>query len=88
MYKRQIEDRDSLEAPPGVALTVNVDGFGEPHLKRAKYRQFVGGRDGPQGWSAGIQHVGFKLFYEEDIDLLSPAEVVRLRPTPDVVVYE
>lgn len=83
-----IEDRDSLAAPPGVALTINVDGFGEPDLKREKYRQFVGGRRGPQGWSAGIQHVGFKLFYEEDIGLLSPAEVVRLRPTPDVVVYE
>jgi hypothetical protein len=29
-----------------------------------------------------------KLFYEEDVGLMKPAEVLRLRPAPDVVVYE
>ena len=31
---------------------------------------------------------GFKLFYEEDTNLMSPASVLALRPPPDVVVYE
>jgi hypothetical protein len=31
---------------------------------------------------------GFKLFYHEDTDLMTPRSVLRLRPSPDVVVYE
>ncbi len=32
--------------------------------------------------------VGFKVFYEEDTNMLSPSEVMRLRPQPEFVVYE
>jgi hypothetical protein len=31
---------------------------------------------------------GFKLFYEEDTNLMSPKDVMRLKPRPDFVVYE
>ena len=33
-------------------------------------------------------HNGFKLFYEEDTNLMSPRQVLALRPPPDIVVYE
>jgi hypothetical protein len=33
-------------------------------------------------------HDGFKLFYEEDGRVMTPAQVLRLRPQPDFVVYE
>ena len=33
-------------------------------------------------------HPGFKLFYEEDTDLMSPKQVMQLRPKPEIVVYE
>jgi hypothetical protein len=33
-------------------------------------------------------HQGFKLFYEEDVGLMTPRQVVRLKPSPDVVMYE
>jgi hypothetical protein len=75
-----IEDRQQLRTYPGVALTLNVDGFGTPDLKRRKYRELV--RRGDPG-----EH-GFKLFYREDIDLMEPHEVLRLRPEPRFVVYE
>jgi hypothetical protein len=29
-----------------------------------------------------------KLFFKEDTNLMSPADVLALRPQPDVVVYE
>jgi hypothetical protein len=108
-----IRDRESLETPPGVALTVNIDGFGDPTVKREKYRQLTGGDgsdDGGTGRSTAAQeeeggaassgggageaprgppgHIGFKLFFEEDTDLLSPKEVLSLKPPPDVIVYE
>ncbi len=78
-----IEDSRSLRAPPGIALTVNVDGFGDRDIKRAKYREFVADDQGRNGLNVGI-----KLFYEEDVGLLTPREVLGLRPSPDVVVYE
>jgi hypothetical protein len=69
-----------LKKPPGLAYVLNVDGFGTQSLKLAKYRDFTG-NDGD------FRH-GFKLFYHEDTDTMTPREVMRMRPRPDVVVYE
>jgi hypothetical protein len=63
-----------------VALVVNVDGFGDQPNKIAKYREFT--RDLPRRFN------GFKLFYHEDQNLMSPTQVLRLRPQPDLIVYE
>jgi hypothetical protein len=71
---------DRLRPYPGVASVVNVDGFGSQVVKVAKYRAF-------QARTPRLRR-GFKLFYKEDLDLMRPAEVLRMRPRPDVVVYE
>ncbi|MGH3101120.1 MAG: hypothetical protein ACRDPU_09000, partial [Thermoleophilia bacterium] len=75
-----IENEGALRRDPGVALTVNVDGFGNRPNKRSKYREFTRGR-------RDRQH-GFKLFYREDLNLMTPQRVMRLRPRPELVVYE
>ncbi len=75
-----IEGKSRLAHHPGVALTINVDGFGGRAIKIAKYRSFVRYRDG--------FHHGLKLFYEEDTNLLKPRSVLALRPRPELVVYE
>lgn len=75
-----ITRRGGLRAPPGVDLVVLMDGVGSPDLKRDTYRQITR-QPGAWGW-------GFKLFYEEDGDLMSPLEVLALRPRAEVVVYE
>ena len=75
-----IEDRADLRGRPGVTLVRNVDGFGDRAVKTAKYREFT---RGPRR-----THVGYKLFYREDTNLMQPRDVLRLRPKPDVVVYE
>lgn len=75
-----IRDRDRLARHPGVALAINVDGFGDRPNKRAKYREFTRARPRFRN--------GFKLFYREDTDLMRPRDVLRLRPRPDIVVYE
>ncbi|HET6551180.1 MAG TPA: hypothetical protein VFG79_22125 [Solirubrobacter sp.] len=69
-----------LKPRDGLAYVLNVDGFGTQTLKIAKYREFVA--QAPQF------HRGFKLFYSEDTDTMKPAQVMRLRPRPDVIVYE
>lgn len=75
-----IERRSLLRARPGIDLVLNADGFGTPPLKLATYRRVTRSR--------GPFHAGFKLFFEEDTDLMSPADVMRLRPRPQVVIYE
>jgi hypothetical protein len=75
-----IRRRERLALRPGVALTINADGFGTQAAKVTKYDVLTGPRD-------RFFH-GFKLFYEEDTALMSPRRVLGLRPRPDVVVYE
>jgi hypothetical protein len=70
----QLKRRDEL------AMVLNADGFGSRPVKVAKYHAFTR--------AARTFHQGFKLFYEEDAGLMRPAQVMRLRPAPDVVVYE
>jgi hypothetical protein len=65
---------------PGLATTMNVDGFGDRANKVSKYRQFT--HDGTRF------HRGYKLFYEEDVGLMRPRSVLALQPPPDLVVYE
>jgi hypothetical protein len=75
-----IRGKERLRRRPGVALVVNVDGFGDPPNKIAKYDFFTAQR--PRLFN------GFKLFYEEDTHLMTAPEVLALRPRPDVVIYE
>jgi hypothetical protein len=58
---------------------VNVDGFGSPGDKLPKYRQFA---------ATSRFELGIKLFYQQDIELLTPAQVLRLTPQPAVIDYQ
>ncbi len=75
-----IEDKARVQRPPGIAVTMNVDGFGDRPNKISKYDQFTS--------EEADFHDGFKLFYEEDTNLMAPADVLALGPPPDLVVYE
>jgi hypothetical protein len=75
-----IRGKEHLRHRPGVALVLNVDGFGDEPNKLAKYREFTHPRTGFRS--------GFKLFYKEDTGLMSPQRVLRMRPRPDLVIYE
>jgi hypothetical protein len=69
-----------LKPRDGLAMVLNVDGFGNQAVKKAKYRDFT--------HQAPDFYHGFKLFYEEDTDMMRPRQVMRLRPKPVLVVYE
>lgn len=75
-----IQNEGQLQQHRGVALVLNVDGFGDQPNKIAKYREFTRGRRD--------RHHGFKLFYGEDTSLMRPRQVLRLRPRPELIVYE
>jgi hypothetical protein len=75
-HKRRIKRR------PGVEIVIDIDGFGGRRAKVSKYRHFTRRSRG-----LGLRN-GIKLFYHEDTNLMSPRRVLRLRPRPDLVVYE
>jgi hypothetical protein len=75
-----IAGKERVKQLPGLAMTMNVDGFGDRPNKIAKYHQFT--HDGTRF------HRGYKLFYEEDTNLMTPGSVLDLQPRPDFVVYE
>jgi hypothetical protein len=68
-----------IDTPRGVAVVLNADGFGTPSQKREKYAELA---------EAKPFHPGFKLFYREDTNLMSPKQVLHLRPRPQFVLYE
>jgi hypothetical protein len=75
-----IKDKATVVRPPGLAVTMNVDGFGDLPNKVSKYDEFTS--------EVTRFNDGFKLFYQEDTNLMSPREVLALGPPPDLVVYE
>jgi hypothetical protein len=76
-----VADEPQLKDRPGVALTVNIDGFGTREVKVAKYRSFA-------HRPLSAVHNGFKLFYHEDTGMMRPGQVLKMRPRPELVVYE
>ena len=73
-------DAAQLQPRSRLAMVLNADGFGTRPVKVSKYRAFT-----REGHDFGQ---GFKLFFHEDVGLMTPRQVLRLRPAPDVVVYE
>ena len=73
-------DDTTLQARDGLQIVLNADGFGTREVKEGKYDAFT--RRAP-GFEPGL-----KLFYEEDAGLMTPRQVLALRPPPDFVVYE
>ncbi|MGH8774749.1 MAG: hypothetical protein ACRDWI_06120 [Jiangellaceae bacterium] len=79
-----ITEEKALRPHPGVVLVKSVDGVGVPAEKVATWNRLT---------SALSPHLysGFKIFYEEDQrrgPLMTPAQVLALRPQPSYIMYE
>lgn len=75
-----IAQRNAVQMRRNLAIVFHVDGFGSRAGKLSKYRLLSSDRHG--------SFVGIKLFYKQDIDMLSASEVMRLSPQPDLVTYQ
>jgi hypothetical protein len=83
---RSVVRRESgLQAHEGVVMIKSVDGLGHPGPKKNTYR--VVNKSTPK-----YVHAGFKLFFTEDRRhggrLMTPQEVLALKPRPEYVMYE
>ncbi len=75
-----IAHRSTIVDPPGLALVFHIDGFGSRAAKLSKYHLLARDRHGA--------FMGFKLFYKQDVDMMSASDVMRLRPAPDLLTYQ
>ena len=75
-----IQGKEQLAPIPGVQLVIDADGYGGPELKTAVYNFLV--RDEP------IEFAGVKLFYGQDVPLMTAQEILALVPAPDVIIYQ
>jgi hypothetical protein len=84
LASRIIHRVQDVKAHPGVEVVLSVDGIGSRGSKEETWRKLV--KPLPKA-----VRPGFKLFFEEDRKhgkLMTPGQVLRLKPRPDYVLYE
>ncbi|MEK7140333.1 MAG: hypothetical protein AAB815_00955 [Patescibacteria group bacterium] len=70
---------------PEVQIVMHMDGWGGAAKKMGTYRNFI--------YPEPVQFAGFKLFYKNDIltpgtTLMTPLELLKLRPQPIYIQYQ
>jgi len=79
-----LQDAEQIRLDPRVQIVINMDGWGQPWLKFDTYARCE--------VAEPVQFTGFKLFYHNDTRkgdrLLSPVEVLALRPRPVYIQYQ
>jgi hypothetical protein len=81
---RIVRQEAAIKARKGIALVKSVDGIGSRAMKEETWRNLTAAL--PKG-----VHPGFKLFFQEDAKigaLMTPAQVLALKPLPEYVLYE
>ena len=79
-YYTMIQNKEQLAPLPGVQLVIDMDGHGDPDLKRESYAVVIA--------QEPIEFHGVKLFYPLDEPLMTAQEVVDLEPSPHWVCYQ
>lgn len=80
-----LPDKQNIRRSSLVDVVLDMDGFGDRSLKLSTYRAIL--RQAPME-STGFTFTGVKLFYKQDRNLFTPAQVVGLTPAPAVIIYQ
>lgn len=83
--KSMVTNTRNFKLYPEVQLVINMDGWGQPELKKGTYRHFI--------YSEPVQFTGFKIFYKNDLKkaphrLMTLAELMKLKPLPIYIQYQ
>ena len=82
--KNMLQHASRIRLDPRVQVVINMDGWGQPWLKFDTYKTCE--------VNEPVQFTGFKLFFHNDTRkgdaLLSPREVLALRPQPIYIQYQ
>jgi hypothetical protein len=79
-----VKDYKEIKTMPEVQIVMHMDGWGFPAKKITTYRQFI--------YREPVEYTGFKLFYKNDTKnngrLLTPQELLKLKPQPVYIQYQ
>jgi hypothetical protein len=75
----------SIIKRPEVQIVMDMDGWGEPAKKVNTYRSFI--------HREPVHFTGFKIFYKNDVknpphQLMTPADLLKLKPRPVYIQYQ
>jgi hypothetical protein len=75
----------NIQTHPTVQIVMDMDGWGCQSRKITSYKQFI--------YKEPVQFTGFKLFYKNDFReansrMLTPEEVLKLKPKPLYIQYQ
>jgi hypothetical protein len=80
-----IRNYKNIKPTPEVQVVIDMDGWGAKSRKLTTYREYVSREP--------VQFTGFKLFYKNDFretgsSMMTPAEVLKLKPKPVYIQYQ
>jgi len=80
-----ITNYQQIKLNPEVQVVMDMDGWGGQARKITSYRDYI--------WKEPVQFTGFKLFYKNDFRqpnsrMLTPEEVLKLKPQPVYIQYQ
>lgn len=79
-----VKNYKDIKAKPEVQIVMHMDGWGFPAKKINTYRQFI--------YREPVDFTGFKIFYKNDTKnnsrLLTPQELLKLKPQPVYIQYQ
>ena len=82
--KPMISNAEKIEVDPRVQIVMDMDGWGPPWMKFESYRDYID--------LEPVEFTGFKIFFHNDVKrrdpLLTPGEVLWLRPRPLYIQYQ
>jgi hypothetical protein len=82
--QKGVTNYKQIKTRPEVQIVMDMDGWGPPELKKGTYRHFI--------HKEPVEYTGFKLFYKNDTKnngrLLTPQEVLALKPQPVYIQYQ
>jgi hypothetical protein len=78
--EEMLPDRQNITQHPGVEAVLHADGFGDALTKITVYHRL--------GFPVPPFHSGLKLFFTRDYGLLSPGQVMALKPQPELISYQ
>lgn len=83
--QKMVTNYSQIKKRPEVQIVMDMDGWGHQARKINTYRQFI--------HKEPVQFTGFKLFYKNDLreansHVMTPAEVLNLKPQPVYIQYQ
>jgi len=80
-----VKNYKQIKTPPEVQIVIDMDGWGHQARKFNTYFEYI--------YKQPVQFAGFKIFYKNDLKearshILSPQEVLRLKPQPVYIQYQ